>query len=537
MVVFGQILRHPLRKRGDENPAALVHRLPDLCLEMIHLMGRLLDSDLRVDQAGRPDDLLHEHAAALLELVIAGRGGNIEDLMNALLELAEVQRPVVQGTGQPEPVLHQGSLPGLVSMIHPGQLGDRQMALVEKDQEILREVIDQRVRGLSGDPSVEMPRVVLDPRAVPHLAQHLQIVAGSLLQALHFQDLVLHLQRLETFIQFLLDPFDRLVQAVGGCHVVAGRPESHLLEFPHGPSPQRVDLAQDLHRVPEELDAHRTLVFIGGEDVHHVSPHAEGAAVEIVIVPGVLELDQSIQELLPQQGLSLLDEQEHPMVVLRRPNPVDARHAGNDDHITTLEQGAGGGMAHPVDLFVDRCVLLDVGVRGRQVGFRLVIVVVTDEVFDRVVREEGLELSVKLSRKGLVRGDDQGGPVDPCHDVGHGVGLAGAGDAQEHLVLGAPVDLLHQISDRFRLIPLWLEFRNELESIHRFLAHHSRSMRYASNACRAVCLPARFPDLPIRPESGPPWPSPFPSGPSPSAASLPRSPRPKGRLHPAVPAC
>ena len=86
---------------------------------------------------------------------------------------------------------------------------------------------------------------------------------------------------------------------------MTGREEGHLLEFPHGPSPQRVDLAQDLHRVPEELDAHRTLVFIGGEDVHHVSPHAEGAAVEIVIVPGVLELDQSIQERLPQQGLAL----------------------------------------------------------------------------------------------------------------------------------------------------------------------------------------------------------------------------------------
>ena len=44
-------------------------------------------------------------------------------------------------------------------------------------------------------------------------------------------------------------------------------------------------------------------------------------------------------------------------------------------------------MTHSVDLVVDDGVLFDEGIRDRDVGFGLVVVVVGDEVFDGVVRE------------------------------------------------------------------------------------------------------------------------------------------------------
>jgi len=64
-------------------------------------------------------------------------------------------------------------------------------------------------------------------------------------------------------------------------------------------------------------------------------------------------------------------------------------------------------MTHPVDLVVDERVLLDVGVRLRDVRLRLVVVVVRDEVLDRVLREEGAELAEELRGECLVRGDDE----------------------------------------------------------------------------------------------------------------------------------
>jgi hypothetical protein len=56
----------------------------------------------------------------------------------------------------------------------------------------------------------------------------------------------------------------------------------------------------------------------------------------------------------------------------------------------------------PLDLGVDRRVLLDEGVGLRDVGLGLVVVVVADEVLDGVVRHELAELGRELRRERLV---------------------------------------------------------------------------------------------------------------------------------------
>ena len=77
--------------------------------------------------------------------------------------------------------------------------------------------------------------------------------------------------------------------------------------------------------------------------------------------------------------------------------------------ITSLRANSGGGrgVAEPVDLVVDRGVLLDVEVLRRDVGLGLVVVVVADEVLDGVLGEELAELVAELRRQRLVVGDHQ----------------------------------------------------------------------------------------------------------------------------------
>ena len=60
--------------------------------------------------------------------------------------------------------------------------------------------------------------------------------------------------------------------------------------------------------------------------------------------------------------------------------------------ITSLrvQQRMGRRVPELVDVLVDEQILLDVGVRGGDVCLRLVVVVVADEVLDRVVREQAL---------------------------------------------------------------------------------------------------------------------------------------------------
>ena len=97
----------------------------------------------------------------------------------------------------------------------------------------------------------------------------------------------------------------------------------------------------------------------------------------------------------------------------------------------------GGGQAQLVQLVVDGGFFFDVDVARRDVGFRLVVIVVADEVLHRVVREERLELVVELRGQRLVVRQDQRRAVDRLDDLGHREGLAGPGDAQQHLVLFA----------------------------------------------------------------------------------------------------
>ena len=132
--------------------------------------------------------------------------------------------------------------------------------------------------------------------------------------------------------------------------------------------------------------------------------------------------------------------------------------------VVALQHRAGGGVAHPVDLLVDVRFLLDIGVGARDVGLRLVIVVVGDEVLDGIVGKEAPELAVELRRQSLVRGENERRSLGRLDHLGHGESLAGAGDAKQHLIHFVVQHALDQLLDRLRLVALRLVFRHDAES-------------------------------------------------------------------------
>ncbi len=83
-----------------------------------------------------------------------------------------------------------------------------------------------------------------------------------------------------------------------------------------------------------------------------------------------------------------------------------------------------------VELVIDGRFFFDIKVRGRNVSLGLIIVVIRDEIFHRVVRKEALEFVVKLGRQGFVVRHHNRGPVGLLNHLGHGVGLARSGHAQ-----------------------------------------------------------------------------------------------------------
>ena len=191
---------------------------------------------------------------------------------------------------------------------------------------------------------------------------------------------------------------------------------------------------------------------MGREDLDRVAAHAERAALEVRVAALVLLGDEVGQELSLVDAVADRHLEGHRRIGLYRADAVDAGDRGDDDDVVALQEGARRGVAHPVDLLVDRGFLLDIGVGARDVGLRLVVVVIGDEILDRVVREEVPELRIELRGQRLVRRKDDGGALRLLDHLGHGVGLARAGDAEKHLRALVLPGAGHEVGDRRRLV-------------------------------------------------------------------------------------
>ncbi len=247
---------------------------------------------------------------------------------------------------------------------------------------------------------------------------------------------------------------------------MAGGIDGDVLQRPDGVAGHRMELGDALDLVAEELYTDGPVLVIGRVQLHRVAPDPEHVAFKGDVVALVPVLHQAAQQLVPLQGHPRAQGDHHPGKVVRLAQTVDAAHRRHHDHIPPLQQGAGGRQPQPVDLLVGGGVLFDVGIRMGDVRLRLIVVVIADKVLHGVVREELPELLAELGRQRLVVGQHQRGALDLLDDLGHGVGLAGAGDAQQDLLPQAVFDALCQGLDGLGLIAGGLILRYHFESRH-----------------------------------------------------------------------
>ncbi len=332
------------------------------------------------------------------------------------------------------------------------------MAFVGKHQRVVGDIFEQGRRRLAGAASGQVARIVLDAGAASGGFHHFEIEGGALLQPLRFQEAPLVVELVEAQLQFGLDRLDRLHQRRPRRHVVRVGVDLDEFELVLLVAGERIELLDILHGVAEQVDAPGAVFVVRRENVDDVAADAEGAAGKIGLGALVLQRDEIGDQLPLVDALALLQRKRHRGIGLDRADTVDARHRGYDDDVVALQERPRRRVAHAVDLFVDRGILFDVGVGARHIGFGLVVVVVGDEIFHRIVGEEALELAIELCGQRLVRRQDQRGALRRLDHLGHGVGLAASGDAEQHLGAVVALDALDQFGDRGRLVALRLVF-------------------------------------------------------------------------------
>ena len=326
------------------------------------------------------------------------------------------------------------------------------MGFVDHQQGVARQVVVEGGWWLARATPGQVAAVVLDAVAIAQFEDHLQIEAGALLQALGLEQAILAAQPFQAIGQFQLDVLDGAQQGLARCGVVGLGIEGEARQLADHLAGQGIEGRQALHLVVEQLDAHGFQVGFRREDVDDVAAHPEGGAGEFHVVAAVLQLGQPAQDGALVDAVTAIQVQDHLQVGLGTAQAIDGGHRGDDDGVLALQQRLGGGQAHLLDVVVDGRILLDEGVRRGHIGFRLVVVVVGDEILHRVVREEGLEFAIELRGQGLVRRQHHGRALHLGDDVGDAEGLARAGHAEQGLVRQTRLQAFHHLANGFGLV-------------------------------------------------------------------------------------
>ena len=88
--------------------------------QVVYLSLDWPDVNFRIHQARRTDDLLDDNTGRLGQLIWAGRCRHINNLIYAILEFFECQRPIVAGAGHSKAVFHQNVFPGTIASLWLG---------------------------------------------------------------------------------------------------------------------------------------------------------------------------------------------------------------------------------------------------------------------------------------------------------------------------------------------------------------------------------------------------------------------------------
>ena len=226
------------------------------------MTGRI--STCGIDEAGGADDLFDDDAGGFGEFVGAGRGGDVDDLAGAGLELLEVEGAVVHGGGQAEAVVDEVLLAAAVAVPHAVELRDGDVGLVDEEEEVAGEVVEQRGRRLAGEAAGEVAGVVLDAVAVADGLDHLEIEAGALVDALRLDQAAFRFELGLPLVELVEDGVDGGGFALGLDDVVGlgvdGQAGVLLLDG----AEEGIDLGEGVDLVAEELDA--VGVFVVGGD-------------------------------------------------------------------------------------------------------------------------------------------------------------------------------------------------------------------------------------------------------------------------------
>ena len=430
------------------------------------MVGDGADRDLRIDEPCGADDLFHDMPSGQHAFIFRRGGGAIDRLMDAFGEFLEPERPVIRRGGEAEAIFDEHFLTRLVAVVHAAHLRQRHMRFVHDEQVILWEEVHERIGRFARRASVEIARIVFNAGAGTDLLQHLDVVGCALQNAFRLQQLALRAESLRLGEHVRLDAGDVVQYLLLPDGVMRRREDHRVIDGQDGFARKGVHLEDAVDLVAEEFHADRLGQAAHGEDFYHIAAHAEGASVKFDVVAFEIDGDEVVHQCVPVEHLPAAQGHGSVFVILGCANAINAGDASHDDDIPPLQERRGSAVPHAVDFLVHAGILFDIQVSLFDVCFRLIIVVIGDEEFHRVMREKFLKFAAKLCSERLVVRQNERRALGLFDDVGHCKGLAGSRDTEQHLMLLIFQDALCERLDGGGLIAGRLELGFQNKAAH-----------------------------------------------------------------------
>ena len=362
-------------------------------------------------------------------------------------------------------MLYQGFLTGPISIIHTLDLGQGHVAFIQNGQKIIRKKINQRKGFFSRFSSGKYAGIIFDSGTIPKFNHHFDIKICTLLQTLGFQEFVIVSQLIQSLGQFntnfLNDPQSRFL--IG--YKMLGRKNSCRLQGLPYLSGKMIELGNGFHIRTKEFNAD-TGIFICRKHFNHIPADTDIAPFQHLIIAGIMNIDQLGHKIAAIHRFTPFHHHRTLAVLIRGSNPVNTGYGTDYNHILPGHERTGSLQTQFINLFIYRGVLFNVSVCYRQVGFRLVIVVIADKIFHCIMGEKLFEFTVKLGSQSFVVGHDQCWPLYFLDHIGHGVGFPGSGHSQKGLVFFAAVQTTNQFGDGLGLIALRRKIRDDFKLCH-----------------------------------------------------------------------
>ena len=191
------------------------------------------------------------------------------------------------------------------------------MGFVDKQQKILREIVEQCKRRRTGFAPGHDSRIVLDSLAKSRFAKHLYIIFRALLYALSFEQLALTLKLSDALGHLIIYLFDRALHLflrndiVGrGIYCDMGQ---HALDL----TCQGVYLRYAVNFVAEKFNSDCVFARLRREYLKHISANTKLVSDEIYIIALILYFNELVYNFVAAFFHSGAERDDHAAVVNR----------------------------------------------------------------------------------------------------------------------------------------------------------------------------------------------------------------------------